>query len=265
MTQDPSGSSAKHQVKDVLFFVCVCVSVYLKEESFSIRLWKFSSVISLRISLWLTWSEQEGQYGLSWHQSDIAAAPFCPMSHFMFVRSCQLKSSVTFRPLTCHFASPTQTSAQKRPQPSIYPRAWLSFLPSSSSRSSRYKSRRRVHGLAYHPQIVLQMETITYLEPSASNRCCFHTEGEGARHPKSTESLSRYLSSDLWPLNPFEDWVGLRTHMLITNLEWCIFLLLLNSPFPCHASKAESSRHIYDWWWWLNSEKAPKCAAAFTH
>lgn len=197
MTRDPSGSSAKHQVKDVLFFV-LCVSVYLKEESFSIRLWKFSSVISLYfswISLWLTWSEQDGQYGLSWHQSDIAAVPFCSMSHFMFVRSCQLKSSVTFRPLTCHFASPTQTS--------IYPRACLSFLPSSSSRSRHYKSRRRVHGWAYHPQIVLQMETITYLEPSASNRCCFHTEGEGARHPKSTESLSRYLSSELLPLNPF--------------------------------------------------------------
>lgn len=129
MTRDPSGSAAKHQVKDVcsLFFV----SVYLKGESFSIVLWKFSSVISLRICLLLTWSEQEGQYGLSWHQSDIAAAPFCPAtSRLVFARSCQLKSSVTFRPLTCHFASSTHTAAQKRPQPSIYPRACLSFPPS---------------------------------------------------------------------------------------------------------------------------------------
>lgn len=35
MTRDPSGSSAKHQVKDVLFFVCVCPSTLKKKVSVS--------------------------------------------------------------------------------------------------------------------------------------------------------------------------------------------------------------------------------------
>lgn len=35
MTRDPSGSSAKHQVKDVLFFVCVCPPTLKKKVSVS--------------------------------------------------------------------------------------------------------------------------------------------------------------------------------------------------------------------------------------
>lgn len=114
-------------------------------------MWKFSSVCYLWICLWWTWSEQ-GQYGLSWHQFDIATAPFCPAtSRLVFVRSCQLKSSVSFWLLMCHYASPTQMAAQKRPQPCIYPKACLRTPLSPPSHYSCYKSR-RVHGWAYHPK-----------------------------------------------------------------------------------------------------------------
>lgn len=140
-------------------------------------MWKFSSVISLWICLWWTWSEQKGQYGLSWHQFDIAAGPFCPAtSRLMFARSCQLKSSVTFWLLMCHFASPTQTAAQKRPQPCIYPKACIS-QPPEQKKSSR---------LSVSSQIIMQMETITYFQPSASYRYFFtlKVRAHGTRNPR---------------------------------------------------------------------------------
>lgn len=108
------------------FFLEFCLS----QESFNIN------ILSLWICLWGAWNEQDGQYGLSWHQFDIASAPFClAMNRLALARTCQLKSSVTCWVLTCHFASPSQApAAQKCPQPCIYPKARLP-LPSSPRRS----------------------------------------------------------------------------------------------------------------------------------
>lgn len=165
MTQAPSCHLAKHQAKDVSSLIWSLVSVYLEKKKVSVLLRKLNSDISLSICLWQTWNEQKGEYGLSWHQFDIAAAPFCPATdRLVFMRSCQLKSSVTCWLLTCHFASPTQTAAHKCPPPCIYPKACLSLPPPFSllSAPESWQKQKRSSRLRVSSWIVLQMETITY-------------------------------------------------------------------------------------------------------
>lgn len=141
-------------------------------------------------------------------------------------------------------------------QQCIYPKACNPSPSPSLQPLQKLKSSR----LSVSSQIVLQMETINYFEPSVSYHCRFHKEGEGTRHPKSPEALSHCRSSDLCPLNPSEDLVRLCTHMLIGNLYAFLYyywtFLSLFKPLKLNHLTIFTT----DGAGWM-----AECAVAFTH